>query len=378
MSDSPTSIIEFFGDISDPRRNNANKRHELIDILVIALCGMLSGADDWVSIEIYGKSKEDWFSKFLQLPNGIPSHDTFTRVFSAIDPEQFMDCFLSWVNVIRTRLSHEVVAIDGKCLRRSHDGDNKAAIHMVSAWACENNLVLGQVKTHEKSNEITAIPELLKAISLTNTLITIDAIGCQKTIAQCVIDGGGDYLLAVKDNQPQLKSAIQALLDDKTREASTVLSMDYCETQEKNRDRNEVRRCWSTSALDSLMLKDDWKNLHQVAVVETERTQKEKTATERRYYICSADIKADQVLNASRQHWGIENKLHWSLDMSFREDESRVRKGNGAENLARLRHIALNILKQDKTKKVGIKNKRLNAGWDYDYLLHLLGIDYQS
>ncbi len=378
MTDSSSSIIEYLADISDPRRDNANKRHDFIDILVIALCGMLSGADDWVSIELYGKSKENWFSKFLQLPNGIPSHDTFTRVFSAIDPEQFMDCFLRWVNAIRTRLSYEVVAIDGKCLRRSHDGDNKAAIHMVSAWACENNLVLGQVKTHEKSNEITAIPELLQAMSLNNTLITIDAIGCQKAIAQCVVDGGGDYLLAVKDNQAQLKSAIQTLLDDKAPEASTAFSIDYYETQEKNRDRNEIRRCWSTSVLDGLMMKGDWKNLRQVAVVESERTHKQKTATERRYYICSADINADRILNASRQHWGIENKLHWSLDMSFREDECRTRKGNGAENLARLRHIALNILKQDKTKKVGIKNKRLNAGWDYDYLLHLLHIDNQS
>lgn len=189
---------------------------------------MLSGADDWVSIELYGKSKEDSFSTFLRLPNGIPSHDTFTRVFSAIEPEQFMDCFLRWGNTVGTCLSHEVVAIDGKCLRRSHDGDNKTAIHMVSAWACENSLVLGQVKTHEKSNEITAIPELLNAMSLSNTLITIDAIGCQKAIAQCVIDGGGNYLLAVKDNQPQLKSAIQALLDDKTPEKSTALSIESC------------------------------------------------------------------------------------------------------------------------------------------------------
>ena len=377
MTESGPSIIECFGDISDPRRNNANKQHELIDVLVIALCGMLSAADDWVSIAQYGKSKEDWFSQFLELPNGIPSHDTFNRIFAAIDPDQFMGCFLRWIDSIRTTLNDDIVAIDGKCLRRSHDGKNKSAIHMVSAWSCENNLVLAQLKTHDKSNEITVIPELLNAMNIKDCLITIDAMGCQKAIAKCITDGDGDYLLAVKDNQPRLKSAIQALLDGKPPKISAELSIDFFETQEKNRDRNEIRRCWNTSVLDSLSMKNDWNNLYQIAVVESERTQKNKTTIEQRYYICSSDINAESILNASRQHWGIENKVHWVLDMGFREDECRVRKGNGAENLARLRHIALNLLKQDKSKKMGVKNKRLAAGWDQDYLLHLLDINYQ-
>lgn len=378
MNDDPRSIVEFLSDIEDPRRNNANKRHEFIDIMVIALCGMLSSADDWVSIALYGRTKKDWFAKYLSLPNGIASHDTFNRVFSNIDPDQFMNCFLNWIGAIRPMLGREVVAVDGKTVRRSHDGGNKAAIHMVSAWAAENNLVLGQVKTEEKSNEITAIPELLQALALKGCLVTIDAMGCQKSIAETIVDREGDYLLAVKDNQPKLKEAIEATLSHRKPEIYVNPMIDYVEDAQKSRDRTEIRRCWTTASLSKLDMAEDWKGLTQIAMVESERVVNGKTSAERRYYICSAKASAQEILQATRNHWCIENKLHWVLDMAFREDECRVRKGHGAENLARLRHIALNLLKQDKTTKAGIKNRRLRAGWDQDFLLHLLNIDYQS
>ena len=268
--------------------------------------------------------------------------------------------------------------MDGKTVRRSHDGDNRTAIHMVSAWATETNLVLGQVKTEEKSNEITAIPELLQALALKGCLVTIDAMGCQKSIAETIVDREGDYLLAVKGNQPKLQAAIKATLSHRKPEIYINPVIDYFESSEKSRGREETRRCWTTASLGKLDMVNDWKGLAQIAMVESERTVRGKTAVDRRYYICSTKTSAREILQSSRSHWGIENKLHWVLDMAFREDESRVRKGYGAENLSRLRHIALNLLKQDKTTKAGIKNRRLRAGWDQDFLVHLLNIDYQS
>jgi predicted transposase YbfD/YdcC len=249
---------------------------------------------------------------------------------------------------------------------------------MVSAWATENNLVLGQVKTAEKSNEITAIPELLQALSLKGCLVSTDAMGCQKIIAKTIVEREGDYLLAVKDNQPKLKEAIEATLSHRKPEVYVNPLIDFHEEGQKNRNREEIRRCWTTASLSKLEMTEEWKGLTQIAMLESERTINGKTSVERRYYICSATASAKEILQASRDHWGVENKLHWVLDMAFREDECRVRKGHGAENLARLRHFALNLLKQDKTAKIGVKNKRLRAGWDHDYLLRLLNIDYQS
>lgn len=375
MNKEPASIIDFLSEIEDPRKETINKRHEFIDVLVIALCGMLSSADDWVSIAQYGRSKEAWFSEILELPNGIPSHDTFNRIFSQIDPDQFMHCFSRWIKTIRNIFDREHISVDGKALRRSFDGDIQSSIHMVSAWSNENNLVLAQRKTNEKSNEITAIPELIRTMVLENCLITIDAMGCQKLIAESIIDQKGQYLLAVKDNQPNLKKAIESTLEEVMTDVSIDSESDFFETNEVSRNRNEIRKCWVTTDLEKLDMVDDWKNLQQIAVVESHRTINEKTSIECRYYICSEKLNAEELLHASRVHWGIENKLHWVLDMGFREDESRVRKDNGAENLARLRHIALNLLKQDTTKKMGIKNKRLTAGWDMDYLQHLLNVD---
>lgn len=377
MDNKLPNIIDVFCEIEDPRRETLNRRHEFVDILVIALCGMLCSADDWVSIAEFGEAKQRWFSTFLALPNGIPSHDTFNRLFSRIDPEQFMQCFLRWIDAIRPHLKEKVIAIDGKTLRRSHDQSmGKSAIHMVSAWAAENRLVLGQVKTDEKSNEITAIPELLEAINVKDSLVTLDAMGCQKTIAKAIVSHEGDYLLAVKDNQPKLREAIEKALGHRQPKTYINPAIQFHSTTEKNRDRFEVRRCWVTDSLTHLPMKDDWVALQQIAMVECERTLKGNTSIERRFYISSSSLSASGILDATRSHWGIENGLHWVLDMAFREDESRVRKGHGAENLSRLRQIALNLLKQDKTKKIGIKNKRLRAGWDEDYLLHLLNIDY--
>jgi len=354
------NIINHFEQIADYRKETPNKRHELIDILLIALCGILCGADDWVSIASYGKERKSWLEAFLALPNGIPSHDTFNRVFSRIDPEQFMSCFLAWVKAVFPIMETQVIAIDGKTLRRSHDNaEGKAAIHMVSAWATQSNLVLGQMKTTEKSNEITAIPELLKRLVLDGCLITIDAMGCQKAIAKCITENNGDYLLAVKANQPKLLEGVQKTFEGKHAKAYQRPLIDYIETQENNRNRREIRRCWVTTSMSKLdtSISKEWEKLTRLVKVESERTEKGKTTTEQRYYILSKALSAQDVIEATRSHWGIENKLHWVLDMAFREDECRVRKNHGAENLARLRHFALNMLKHDKTRKMGIKSK---------------------
>ena len=267
------------------------------------------------------------------------------------------------------------MAIDGKTLRRSHDhSDNRSAIHMVSAWATQSGLVLGQVKTAEKSNEMTAIAELLQSLLLEGCLITVDAMGCQKDIAKTIVHKKADSLLVVKDNQPKLKQDIENTLGQRFPKSYVKPKIDYCETQEKNRNRDEIRRCWVTQSISTLQTVEDWVGLTSIALVESERTINEVTSVERRSYISSCRYNAEEILHATRHHWGIENGLHWVLDMAFREDECRVRQGYGAENLARLRHIAVNLLKQDKTAKLGIKNKRLKAGWDQNYLLHLLSL----
>ena len=274
---------------------------------------MLSAADDWVSIAAYGNAKKDWLAQFLSLPNGIPSHDTFNRVFSSIDPEHFMNCFMNWVTAIRSVFKSQIVAVDGKTLRRSHDGGNKAAIHMISAWASRNNLVLGQLRTAEKSNEITAIPELLTRLALNGCVVTIDAMGCQKVIAETIIDQQGDYLLAVKDNQPTLKEAIAATFAGRTPKAYIHPAITFHEVTEVNRDREETRRCWATMSLSKLAMAADWKGLKQIAVVESQRRIKGKDSVERRYYICSASLSAKEILYASRYHWGIENKFGYGI-----------------------------------------------------------------
>lgn len=366
-------LLSHFHDLPDPRRETMNKLHLFIDVLTIAICAVICGASDWTAIAKFGKAKKAWFKKFLELPNGIPSHDTFNNIFSLINPDKFQSCFITWVTSIAELLPGEVVAIDGKTLRRSHDKPNaKDSIHMVSAWASNNSLVLGQVKTDEKSNEITAIPKLLDVLDVAGCLITIDAMGCQKEIAKKIIGKDAEYLLAVKENQSKLLNSIKDSFSIANENGFKKTFNDYAETKEKGHGREEIRRCWVSDDLCGVQNKENWKHLNSLVVVESERTLNGETSIEHRYYISSAKNSASYFLKASRQHWGVENKLHWVMDMSFREDESRIRKGNGAENFSRLRHIALNLLKRETTQKIGIPNKRLLAGWDELYMKKVL------
>jgi len=363
------SIETHFSELHDPRRQTLNRRHKFIDILVIAICGVICGANDWVAVATFGKAKEDWLRTFLELPNGLPSHDTFTDVFTKLSPDQFRECFVSWVSSIVTLFPGEIVAIDGKTLRHSYDAqDSRAAIHMVSAWASRNSLVLGQLKTAEKSNEITAIPQLLDALEVSGCLVTIDAMGCQKKIAEKIVEKEADYLLALKENHPTLYQAVLRSFDTANVLNAEGDAIDFAQTEDRNHGRIEFRRCWVRSDLAWLAQKDQWKDLHSIVMIEAERHVNGKVSLEHRYYLSSATLDASSFLNATRQHWSIENSLHWVLDVAFREDDIRIRKGYGAENFATLRHLALNLLKQEQRTRVGIQNKRLKAGWDTSYL----------
>lgn len=366
------SLLEHLKSIPDPRIDR-QKRHKLEDILAIAVCAIICGADDWVSIEEFGKAKFTWFKTFLDLPNGIPSHDTFGRVFSLIAPSHFQRCFISWVESVTDILQGQVVAIDGKTLRRSHDKKSaKSAIHMVSAWAANNRIVLGQVKTEEKSNEITAIPELLEVLDISGCIVTIDAMGCQKKIAAKIIEKEADYILALKGNQGNFAKDVEKYFTEADNNDYRGMSVDFYETKDVNHGRIEYRRYWITDSIDKIKGIQSWQGLNTVAMVESERHIDDDVSIEHRYYISSIDINAKLFGQAVRAHWGIENSVHWVLDIAFREDDSRVRTGNAAENLATTRHIALNLLKNEKTAKIGVKNKRLKAGWDHSYLAKLL------
>lgn len=375
MSEEVTGNLHAHLQGLEDKRRGAGKRHKLIDILTIAICGIICGADDWNGIEEYGQAKEEWLRQFLELPHGIPSHDTFGRVFSWLDPVAFEQSFLSWVQTVMKVTEGQVIAIDGKTLRRSHDHANgKEAIHIVSAWAEKNCLVLGQVKVDEKSNEITAIPALLRILEISGCIVTTDALGCQQEIASTVIERGGDYLLALKENQNQLYEDVTDLFKGAEEVKFLDVEHTYAKTTNKNHGRIEIRECWAISDPDFthyLLGFENWKGLRTLIKVTAHRQMQGETTTEDRYFISSLKTPAKRILKVVRGHWGIENGLHWVLDIAFREDESRVRKDHAPENLAILRHIALNLLKQDTSKKVGIKNKRLVAAWNNDYLIHL-------
>jgi predicted transposase YbfD/YdcC len=375
MNKSLSTLATNFADLEDPRVVGRSD-HKLIDILVIGICTVIGGGDDYPAMEEFGEAKEKWFRTFLELPAGIPSHDTFWRVFSALDPEQFQTCFLTWMNAISTTIGGEIIALDGKQLRRSHDKeDGKAAIHRVSAWATQNRLVLGQVKVDEKSNEITAIPELLRRLDINDCLITIDAMGCQVAIAELIIEQGGDYLFSLKGNQSNLHDDVILLFDDLEESGYSAYIHDVAKTVDKGHGRIEVRQCWTISdpqIICCLRGANRFRNLQTVVRVRAERYLNGVPSVEDRYFIGSATTKASEALHATRAHWQVENSLHWVLDIAFREDESRIRKGFGAQNFAILRHIALNALKQERSANLGIKNKRLKAGWSERYLSKVL------
>jgi predicted transposase YbfD/YdcC len=358
--------------LRDPRVERT-REHLLEEILLITIAAVLSGANGWNEIEDYAHSKHAWFKSFLTLPSGIPSHDTFNRVFSALDPEELEKGFVAWVSSIAKLTAGEVVAIDGKTLRGASEPskkgpDKKAIVHMVSAWANTNCLVLGQRKVDEKSNEITAIPKLLDALELSGTVVTIDAMGCQRAIAEKIVSKQADYILAVKENQGHLLEEIKDSFQMLTADA-VVEEIDY------GHGRIEQRRCSVIADLSLIEKASEWASLQGIVRIQSERFHKATGKTEReiRYYITSLEADAERLNRAIRQHWGIENKLHWILDVGFGEDLDRKRAGHAAQNFSVLNRIALNLLKQDKTSKRGIHGKRLKAGWDNDYLLHLLG-----
>ena len=376
MSDDPTATIaEHFSELEDPRADSG-KRHLLLDIIVIAICATICGADDWVAVELFGQVKEEWLRTFLKLPHGIPSHDTFGRVFRVLDSEQFQQSFRSWIEAVEGITKGQVVAVDGKTLRRSHDRPlGKAAIQMVSAWATENRLVLGQTKVADGSNEITAIPELLEVLDLAGCIVTVDAIGCQRAIAQAVVDQDAEYLLALKENQGHLYSKVAGLFDYAEEIGFRDVEYDWDQTTNKGHGRIKVRQCWTISDPDFMSYVrqfGDWPEFNTIVKVHAERSIGTEVTRKTRYYLTSLGNNAQQALYTARVHWQIENQVHWLLDVVFREDHSRLRKGNGAQNMAILRHIALTLLHQERTAQVGMKAKRLKAALDHEYLLRVL------
>ncbi len=375
MSDSVTlSLFDSLGEVPDPRRERT-KLHQLVDILVIAVCATICAAETWEEIEEFGRAKESWFKKFLALPNGIASHDTFRRVFLRINPKKFQEAFVVWVRGVAQMTAGEVVAIDGKQVRGARTADGKEGLRMVSAWASEQRLVLGQLKTEEKSNEITAIPLLLELLELKGCIVTIDALGCQTEIAAQVIEQGADYVLSLKGNQGTLYEEVEEYFAWAEKIDFKDLEYDYCATLEKDHGRIEGRRCWVTEDTDWFTEKAQWAGLRSFIMVEAEREVVGQAATvERRYFISSLPADAKQSLRAVRGHWQVENSLHWVLDVAFREDACRTRTGHAPENLATLRHMAVNLLKQERSCKLGVKSKRLKAGWDEGYMLKVLNI----
>ena len=355
----PEGLIEHFSKLEDPRVER-NKKHELIDVIVLCVCAVLSGAEGWCDIEEFGRTKLEWLRRYVPLANGIPVDDTIARIISALSVSGFQECFLSWMEDVVKLSDGEIIALDGKTHRRSHDRKRGVkALHMVSAWACRNGVVLGQVKTEEKSNEITAVPQLLEKLELKGCIVTLDAMGCQRAIAKQVKEGGGDYVLTLKRNQPELDREVREYFEVAEKEDFDCPAIEHEATSEEGHGRIEHRSYFLSGDLSSLSGVEKWNGLKAIGMVESERYSGGRVSMERRYFITSlGDVKLFQ--QAVRSHWGIENRLHWRLDVTFREDESRIRRGNGAHNIGVIRHVAMNLLKREKTK-ISYRKKRIRA-----------------
>ena len=367
------TIADYFGEIEDPRVERS-RQHKLIDIITIAICAVICGAEGWTDIETYGLTKYEWLKQFLELPNGIPSHDTFSRVFSRLNPQQFQQGFLNWTKSINKMTSGEVIAIDGKSLRHSYDkGAELGAIHMVSAWATENRLVLGQVKVDKKSNEITAIPELLKVLELCDCIVSIDAMGCQKEIVKLITEQDADYIITLKKNQGSLYKNVEELFKSVIRTGFLGIEHSAFPTREQAHGREEIRHyLMLTDITERVDPGHKWQNLKSVGLVESVRTVDGKTTVETRYYISSLPNNAELFGQSVRSHWGIENSLHWILDVALNEDNCRIRKENAPENFSVMRRLAVNLLGREKSHKRGVKNKQFLAAMDNDYLTKVL------
>lgn len=377
------SLIAHFQNLPDPRVNRT-KYHELLDVLTIAICTLLCGGESFNDMEDFGHAKEAWFKTFLKLPHGIPSHDTFNRVFAALDPVAFGECFIAWTQSLRTAVAQEIVALDGKALRRARAGEQSLKV-VVSAWAQSNGLVLGQLKVDAKSNEITALPKLLRALELSGCIVTVDAMGTQKQIAKEIKEADAEYVMALKGNHETVHEEVKSFLDAAVAELSqprpvgaklsaAAVTLATLQTVEKDHGRQETRRYYQSAALDWFADREKWAGLQTVGLVAATREINGKQTVERRYYLSSLPLGVATFAKAVRGHWAVENSLHWVLDVQMGEDDSRARTGYAAENLATLRRLALNLLKRETTKKRGVRGKQLNASWDHAYLLRLLGV----
>ncbi len=361
-----SSFFEHFATLPDPRVERT-RLHKLSDILFITMAAVLSGCDDWNEIELYGETKEEWLRKYLELPAGIPSHDTFNRVFSLLDPEALRACFLGWVQEVAHLTRGDVVSIDGKRLCSSGEDGKRSLIHLVSAWSEANGMMLAQVKVEEKSNEITAIPSLLGVLELKGCIVTLDAMGCQRDIAEAIVEKGADYILAVKGNQGSLLDDVKEAFSEQTPSSENAITA-------LGHGRIEKRTCRVIADTAWICRKEQWKGLLSLVEITSERTYKAggEKQKEVRYYISSLQADAATFNQHIRSHWGIENRLHWTLDVVFHEDQSQKRAGHAAENYALITRMALNLLKAEKTAKISMKNKRHKAGWDNNYVIQLL------